>query len=315
MRPWLLVLVVALLVLPAGAQAQSDTGGTAAPSGSGGAEYGAPTPKPRRRATRPLVAARFAISPASVVPGANPARVIYRINGSSRRVRVRVELVPAGRRAAALRLRLGYKRTNVEHVSRWTIPAGALPDGDYVARLHAVDDSGATLHRTATASGRRPVHVEVAPAPPAPATVPGVFPVQGTWSFGGDDARFGAQRPGHIHQGQDIVAAEGTPLVSPRAGVVFWRAVQKAGAGHYLVIRGDDGRDYVFMHLVAGSETVEKGDPVAAGQVIGQVGSTGDSHGAHLHFEIWPSGWYAKGSEPIDPRPDLEAWAASTPSG
>jgi murein DD-endopeptidase MepM/ murein hydrolase activator NlpD len=143
---------------------------------------------------------------------------------------------------------------------------------------------------------------------------PGIFPVRGTYSFGGDDARFGAARNGHVHQGQDVMAAEGTPLVSPRAGVVFWRAVQKGGAGHYLVIRGDDGRDYVFMHLVAGSETVSKGDPVTAGQVIGAVGQTGDAEGPHLHFEIWPNGWYAKGSEPIDPLPDLTAWGANPPA-
>ena len=308
MRRWLLAPVVALLVLPAGASAQSGTGGTAPPSESGGVEFGAPTPKPRPRAAkRPLVATRFSVSPSTVTPGAHPARITYRINGSARRARVRVELVPEGGRQAALRKRLGFKRTNMVHVSAWTIPAGALPAGDYVARLHAIDDAGKTLRRTATASGRMPVRVEVAAAP----VTSGIFPVQGPWSFGGDGSRFGAGRPGHIHQGQDISAAEGTPLVTPVAGTVFWRAVQPSGAGHYLVIRGDDGRDYVFMHLVAGSETVAKGDRVTAGQQIGQVGNTGSSNGAHLHFEIWPNGWYAKDSEPIDPRPDLEAWAAA----
>jgi murein DD-endopeptidase MepM/ murein hydrolase activator NlpD len=316
MRPWLLAPVVALLVLPAGAFAEAETGGTSAPSGSGGVEYGAPTPQPKRhKPRRSLVAAHFSVSPATIVPGANPARVTYRVNGRSRRVRVRIELVPAGGHAAALRLRLGFKRTNVDHVSRWTIAAGTLAPGDYVARLHAIDDAGRTLLRSATASGRRPVHVEVAPEPVAPATGPGVFPIAGTWDFGGDDARFGAQRNGHIHQGQDIMAAEGTPIVAPHAGTVFWRAVQKAGAGHYLVVRGDDGRDYVFMHLVADSETVDKGDAVAAGQTLGQVGSTGDAQGPHLHFEIWPAGWYAEGSNPIDPRPDLEAWAAQARVG
>src|SRR5829696_126577 len=131
MRRTLFLFVVVLLLVPAGASAQ--TGGTSAPSESGGAEFGAPQKR------RPLVAVRFSVSPGTVVPG-SPARVTYRINGSARRARVRVELVPAGSRSAALRLRLGYKLTNVTHVSKWRLPTGALPAGDYVARLHAVDD-------------------------------------------------------------------------------------------------------------------------------------------------------------------------------
>ena len=74
-------------------------------------------------------------------------------------------------------------------------------------------------------------------------------------------------------------------------------------------MRGDDGRDYVFMHLQEGSTAVVKGQVVSAGQILGRAGSTGESTGPHLHFEIWPDGWYAAGSEPIDPLPDLLAWA------
>jgi murein DD-endopeptidase MepM/ murein hydrolase activator NlpD len=146
-------------------------------------------------------------------------------------------------------------------------------------------------------------------APPVTASA-GVFPVQGPYSFGGDDARFGAGRTGHVHQGQDILAAAGTPVVSPRAGFVAWRAYQEGGAGHYVVVHGDDARDYVFMHFQDGSVLVQKGQAVTAGQQLGAVGSTGASSGPHLHFEIWPDGWYAEDSAPIDPLPDLLAWAS-----
>ena len=108
----------------------------------------------------------------------------------------------------------------------------------------------------------------------------GIFPVQGPYDFGGKDARFGAARSGHIHQGQDVAAAEGTPLVAPKAGTIHWRAYQAGGAGYYLVLDAD-GEDfmYVFMHLRQGSLLVSKGDHVAAGQQIGQVGNTGSSSG------------------------------------
>jgi murein DD-endopeptidase MepM/ murein hydrolase activator NlpD len=146
-------------------------------------------------------------------------------------------------------------------------------------------------------------------APPVSATT-GVFPVQGAYSFGGPDARFGAKRNGHVHQGQDVIAAEGTPVVAPVGGVVIARAYQAGGAGNYVVLHGADGRDYVFMHFEDGSTAVVKGQTVRAGDLLGRVGATGDADGPHLHFEIWPDGWYAPGSAPIDPLPDLEAWAA-----
>lgn len=151
----------------------------------------------------------------------------------------------------------------------------------------------------------------VAPAPPV-STVSGVFPVQGSFSFGGDDARFGAGRPGHIHQGQDVVAASGEPIVAPVAGTVTWKANQPGGAGIYLVVRGAGSgeiRDYVFMHLLRGSVLVAPGDTVSAGQQLAQVGATGDASGPHLHFEIWVGGWFVRGGAPVDPLPQLKRWA------
>lgn len=153
----------------------------------------------------------------------------------------------------------------------------------------------------------------VAPAPPA-STVSGVFPVKGSFTFGGDDARFGAGRPGHIHQGQDVVAASGEPIVAPVAGTVTWKANQPGGAGIYLVVRGTNAgsgeiRDYVFMHLLRGSVLVAPGDAVSAGQQLAQVGATGDASGPHLHFEIWIGGWYARGGASVDPLPQLKRWA------
>jgi murein DD-endopeptidase MepM/ murein hydrolase activator NlpD len=152
------------------------------------------------------------------------------------------------------------------------------------------------------------------PQPPASSvtTVAGTFPVQGPFSFGGDDARFGAGRPGHIHQGQDVVAASGEPLVAPVAGTVIWKANQPGGAGIYLVVRGAGSgvaRDYVLMHIKRGTVLVAPGQAVSQGQQLAQVGATGDASGPHLHFEIWLGGWYARDGAPIDPLPQLQRWA------
>ena len=82
------------------------------------------------------------------------------------------------------------------------------------------------------------------------------------------------------------------------------------GAGHYVVVDGaTESRDYVFMHLRSGSIPVSTGDPVRTGQLVGEVGNTGRSFGAHLHFEIWVGGWFSGGA-PVDPLPFLQAWAA-----
>jgi murein DD-endopeptidase MepM/ murein hydrolase activator NlpD len=274
-----------LAVTPAPASAQ--TGGAAAPEGG------------------PPVPSRFSVSPHTIRLGQGPVKFTYRIDGRPRRrVRVRIDLVASGARRPAARLELGQQPTGRTLLYQWT--PGGIAAGRYAVRLHAVDKSGRPLRRTARASGRSSVRVE--PPPPVNASGPGVFPVAGPWTLGGPGARFGTPRNGHVHQGQDVPAAEGTPVVAPQAGSVTWRSYQASGAGYYLVIRSTGTtRDLVFMHLREGSLLVAPEQPVAAGQAIGQVGQTGDADGPHLHFEIWPAGW--KVGQPIDPLGDLLAWA------
>jgi murein DD-endopeptidase MepM/ murein hydrolase activator NlpD len=145
---------------------------------------------------------------------------------------------------------------------------------------------------------------------PTTATATGVhrFPIAGAFDWGGPDARFGAKRKGHSHQGQDLPAAAGTPVVAPYRGVVTAVQYQAGGAGRYVVLDGED-YDYVFMHLRTGSIVVREGERVRTGQAIGEVGSTGESSGPHLHFELWEGVWY-DGGHPIDPLPLLQQWAS-----
>ena len=136
-----------------------------------------------------------------------------------------------------------------------------------------------------------------------------VFPIPGPHNYGGAQARFGAGRSGHRHQGQDVFAACGEPLVSVQAGTVKARAYQGSGAGHYLVVAGADGLDYVYMHLLKAS-WAPAGTALSPGTQIGKVGDSGNASGCHLHFELWSSpGWYSGGG-PFDPLPSLLAWDA-----
>jgi murein DD-endopeptidase MepM/ murein hydrolase activator NlpD len=134
-----------------------------------------------------------------------------------------------------------------------------------------------------------------------------VFPVRGRHDFGGAGALFGSGRAGHAHQGHDVFARCGVPLVAARGG-----AVQDSGyhgaAGNYLVIDGaGTDLDYAYMHMAEPSP-FRAGDRVYTGQRIGSVGETGNARGCHLHFELWSApGWYDGGS-PFDPLPSLQAW-------
>ncbi len=104
------------------------------------------------------------------------------------------------------------------------------------------------------------------------------WPVEGGYI----SSRFGGERS---HKGLDIAAPYGTPIYAAAAGTVTkvgsgWNG----GYGNCVVIQNDDGNITYYAHQ---SETAcEVNDHVEAGQVIGYVGSTGDSTGNHLHFEV-----------------------------
>jgi murein DD-endopeptidase MepM/ murein hydrolase activator NlpD len=132
-----------------------------------------------------------------------------------------------------------------------------------------------------------------------------MFPVRGRHEFGSGSAGFGAGRTGHTHQGHDVFARCGTPMVAARAGKVLYKGYHRL-AGYYLVIGGTD-QDYVYAHLRAPA-IVSEGDRVYTGQDIGEVGDSGNAQGCHLHFELWSRpGWY-RGGRPFDPLPQLQRW-------
>jgi murein DD-endopeptidase MepM/ murein hydrolase activator NlpD len=130
-----------------------------------------------------------------------------------------------------------------------------------------------------------------------------IFPVAGPHTLGDG---FGAARSGHTHQGQDIMAACGTPEVAVSRAKVMWVSFQKL-AGNYVVIRNKKlHQDYMYAHLAARAP-VTKGQILQPGQQLGIVGQTGDATACHLHFELWLGKWY-RGGHAVDPLPYLQTY-------
>ena len=246
---------------------------------------------------RPVLSS-FSVSTSRLYLYGRAARVKFRIDDEAELVAVALDVRRPGSSVAVRAIDLGMRATGETHVYRLTGREGAaLPEGPYEVSLIARDPAGKTLLATPRASAVDVVSFHWHR-----------FPLRGTFSYGDRDARFGAKRNGHTHQGQDLIAAEGTPVVAPRGGVVAKVDFQEGGAGHYVVVDGAGEDDtYVFMHLVAGSITVREGQHVRTGRRLGSVGSTGASSGAHLHFEIWDGTWYGSG-KPFDPYPLLKRW-------
>ncbi len=145
-----------------------------------------------------------------------------------------------------------------------------------------------------------------------------VFPLQGNYDFGDQDARFGASRYGHTHEGQDIFGKVGTPEVAVHDGVVVDRGNQNGrysgGRGNYLAIYSSaDNHSFVYMHMLK-PPAVQLGQHVHAGQVVGQLGCTGSCDGPHLHFEVRTGRASLRAeTKPVDPLPFLRQWPQPTP--
>lgn len=127
-----------------------------------------------------------------------------------------------------------------------------------------------------------------------------MIPVAGQCGDGFDPT---ATRIGRNHDGVDISAPAGTPLVAPTDVKVVAAGVSPDGStGNMIAMEAVDGSGgFMFMHMQEPSplkvgDTVKKGDPV------GKVGSTGNSSGAHLHMDVFPPGTNPAGySGQIDP--------------
>ncbi|MBD1887148.1 peptidoglycan DD-metalloendopeptidase family protein [Microcoleus vaginatus] len=95
-------------------------------------------------------------------------------------------------------------------------------------------------------------------------------------------------RWGRMHKGIDIAGPIGTPIVAASDGVVTYAQWNDGGYGYLVEITHPDGTETVYAHN--SRILVQKGQRVAQGEQISEMGSTGFSTGPHLHFEIHPAG-------------------------
>jgi murein DD-endopeptidase MepM/ murein hydrolase activator NlpD len=101
----------------------------------------------------------------------------------------------------------------------------------------------------------------------------------------------------HFHTGLDLAGPLGTPVMSAADGVVVAADASTVGYGNHIIVAHAGGILTLYGHLEA--MVVKAGDTVTAGQVVGLLGSTGNSTGPHLHFEVRLAG------QPVNPLPFL----------
>ena len=134
------------------------------------------------------------------------------------------------------------------------------------------------------------------------ARVVGPLPVAGLawWTDDWHACRDGCRR---LHQGLDIFARHGTPLVAVADGVVTQKTTGGL-AGIGVEITDQMNIEYFYAHLSGWADRLREGMRVRRGQVIGYVGNTGNavSTPPHLHFEYQPNG------RPRPPKPHVDQW-------
>lgn len=147
-----------------------------------------------------------------------------------------------------------------------------------------------TAAPTSSTTSRPGVPVTQAPTttqPPQTTTTrsPGGYTLR--WPVSGVLTSPFGMRWGRMHQGIDIAAPSGTPIVAAAGGTVFFSG-EMAGYGNVILI--DHGNGLVTVYAHQSRLGVGNGAWVSAGQTIGYVGSTGHSTGPHLHFETRVNG-------------------------
>lgn len=135
--------------------------------------------------------------------------------------------------------------------------------------------------------------------------VAGPFPVAGPASWSNDWHVRRCEPYPHLHEGIDIFAPHGTPVVAVADGRISQR-VAGAISGLSVELTDRNGVQYFYAHLSSIASGVVPGMEVRTGQVLGSIGTTGNARGTspHLHLEVQPGG------SPVPPKSYVDRWLA-----
>ncbi len=194
---------------------------------------------------------------------------------------------------------------SAEPVQSRQIP-GSSPDSVLAAQLRQSQSRFAPPASANPAAsppeGPMPVATPLTAYYPTPQGATHIFPIVGGGSFSND---WGGPRPGgRSHQGIDLFATNGTPVVAISDGTLFRVGWNRVGGWRYW-LRDGWGNEFYHAHLAGFAPAAREGAVVKAGTVLGYVGTSGDARGTppHVHFEIHPGG-----GGPIAPFSYVSAW-------
>ncbi|MBC1984820.1 peptidoglycan DD-metalloendopeptidase family protein [Listeria booriae] len=171
-----------------------------------------------------------------------------------------------------------------------------------VAKAATAKASSKTMTRTETPAEQPSETVSIPSISSGSSTGMFIKPAAGILTSGFSDRTNPVTGQHESHKGQDIAAGGSVPIYAAAGGTVVFSGFGAPGSGYGgygYVVEIDHGNGYqtLYGHMRAGSLQVVAGQSVAQGQGIGIMGSTGQSTGQHLHFEIHKNG------VPVDPTP------------
>ncbi|HTN22923.1 MAG TPA: peptidoglycan DD-metalloendopeptidase family protein [Solirubrobacteraceae bacterium] len=237
----------------------------------------------------PFVVAEASVTPQQAYVAGRPVVIAFSVAAPGP-LALAVDLVREKTGTPVRRLPIAAAQPGAEQRLSWDGLTGGgdvAPGGRYRVRVRAADGSARNVGAFDLRSH--------------------AYPIRGRHADRGAAGAFGVARSGgRVHEGFDVFAACGTPVVAARGGTVRRVVYDPVLYGNLVVIRGaHTHRDYWYAHLLR-APRLRAGDHVRTGVRIGSVGATGNARtiGCQLHFELRPRG------VPVDPAPELHAWDA-----
>jgi murein DD-endopeptidase MepM/ murein hydrolase activator NlpD len=170
--------------------------------------------------------------------------------------------------------------------------------GDGLAEVRRVLGApGASASAVAAPCPRGAKGAAVATVASKPCPRPGVSGAGLVWPMNCGSVSRGFGAAGSTHRGLDICAPQGTPVFAARGGRVLYSGSRLSGYGNVVIIEHGGGLATVYGHNR--KNLVKAGQTVSQGQIIAEVGQTGNATTPHCHFEV------RRDSTAVDPRPML----------